>query len=200
MILFNSINCKNINYYILSEIHPIVFIFHFFHSSPVNVILLFRCFILLNQISYYFFTLIELSKRVTKDFGLLILIHKGISLSKLLVLAQEYFENIPYTCVVRQHHPTYFMGSFDIGALFWESHLDRGWTPRNKVCEFSFSDSLERFVYLCWINFSLYNIENWNVCTFLNTGRYYYILSLKKSSHYIKNSCFSNRGIFLINC
>lgn len=91
------------------------------------------------------------------------------------------------------------MRCLDVGTALGEGHLYTGWTPRNEVSKLPFSNSLQRFMHLGWINFALNNIQNRDIGTLLDRRRHQYVLCLKQPTHHIEHCCLPHilllRGI-----
>lgn len=91
------------------------------------------------------------------------------------------------------------MRSFKQGRFLWQCYLDCCRTPGNKVSEFTFTDALEWFVDLCWVDISLNDVQDADEASFLDCSWNHDVLGLKKPSHNIKNCSFTNGWCSLVN-
>jgi len=58
--------------------------------------------------------------------------------------------------MIGQHESRHTMCTLNVRRLAWEGHLDTCWSPWNKLSQFAFTNSLQRLVNLCGVNFSLW--------------------------------------------
>ena len=95
------------------------------------------------------------------------------------------------------------MGVGEVGRLLRQCDLDRRRAPRNERRQLPLSDPQKRLMDLCWIRFSLYDVEDADVATCLargRRGRDHAILRLQQSSHDFKHrgSSYCPRLVHLI--
>ena len=58
--------------------------------------------------------------------------------------------------MIGQRKARHTMCTLNVRRLAWEGHLDTCWSPWNKLSQFAFTNSLQRLVNLCGVNFSLW--------------------------------------------
>lgn len=137
--------------------------------APLNVGLRARSFVLIDQTPDGLFSIVELIQGVLEQPGLSEVLHVGISLLQLLELLPKSFEDFPHRCVVGQHHAGDLVVRGHVRRFLSEGHLDGGGTPRDEVAQFTLADSLQRFMNLSRVHLSLYNVQNTDVSSILDT-------------------------------
>ena len=81
------------------------------------------------------------------------------------------------------------MVGLDIGRLSGKSHLNTGWTPRNKLSQSAFANPKQAFMYIRGICLALDNVKDGDVAAlFAGLNRNHAILWLQQATHNIQNS------------
>ena len=102
-------------------------------------------------------------------------------------------------CVICQHETAYFVWCFNVRTFLAQSDLDRGWSPVNEVGKLFLSDSLEGFMDLSSVDFSLNNVENWHVFPFFRWCAHHDVSWVQQSPHNIEHWCFLDIWGLLFN-
>lgn len=78
-------------------------------------------------------------------------------------------------------------------------NLYTGRTPLDHISQSFLFYSLKTFMDLARINISLNDVHYGNIKPFFSLSRYHHILSLKKSSHYVRYGCLFYSGGYLFH-
>ncbi len=80
--------------------------------------------------------------------------------------------------MIREHHAAHFMALFDEGAFPGESHLNGSRAPWDERSQMSFSDALQRFMNLCWVDITLDDIEDRDIKALSSPTTHHYVFAL----------------------
>ena len=164
---------------------------------PVQIVWPGSRLVLCNQVANHIPGVIQLGQVVLEHVLLFELVQERAPLPQLVVLVQTPLEQGTDTRVVGQHQSRHSMIGLDVRTGSGQGHLEVGWTPRNKLCEFLLPDSLQRLVNVCGIHFSLDDVQDRDVDVMVGLIRpsgHHHVLGLEESPHHIEDSRFADTG------
>ena len=123
--------------------------------SPCDVIVGLGRAVLVGERYDGFSAVVELVEGVCKHRFLPVVVEEGVPAPQLVVLLHTAIEQRVDACVVTEHKTRYLVLVLDIGRLFREGNLNTGRTPSDEFNEILLPDSLQTFVYLRRIDFTL---------------------------------------------
>ena len=151
-----------------------------------------RC-VLFDQTAHDFFGVVELLQTILEEGRLFKVLHVGLPTLELVELHAQCVEYLSHARVIRQHHSAHLVLGRHVWALLGQRNLDGSGSPRNEVCQFALSDSLQRLVHLCRVYLALDDVQDRNVGAFFDAGVRQNVFGLQKTTHHVEHCCFANR-------
>jgi len=143
---------------------------HISTGTPLHIVVVFSSLIFLHQVYACLLGLVEPLQSVLEYGKVSVHMQICLSLPHLLLLIYYRFEQVPYRCVIREHHPGDLVRGLHIWRLLGQRHLDRGRPPGYKSSQFTLADPLQGFMYLGRVHLTLDNVQDRNIASFFYTG------------------------------